>query len=279
MSRLPYRRRRDGFTLVELLVVVIIIGILAALLIPVINTARNTSRRATIAMELSQLESAIEQYKTNNANDYPADWSDTSQVKAHLGTAFNRHDRAATNTWIDAQNPTNATGKIDPAEALVFWLSLVYKDSFRPLTSSSTSKSVYFDFRPERLRDLDGDGFNEYYPPANDIAPYVYFHNRTYATASYPDTARYQGHTNLPGMGQARPYASGVSGMTTVWIEPTKFQILTTGLDFEFGGAITPPPYKIAPSPSSPSGANLTKGDGDNLTSFGKGKVLEDLRQ
>ena len=52
---------------------------------------------------------------------------------------------------------------------------------------------VYFDFRPERLKDLDGDGFNEYYPAGIDTAPYVYFHNKTYASASILTRRRTRG--------------------------------------------------------------------------------------
>jgi prepilin-type N-terminal cleavage/methylation domain-containing protein/prepilin-type processing-associated H-X9-DG protein len=57
-------KRPQGFTLVELLVVIAIIGILVATLLPAVQSARETARRAHCSNNLTQLILAVRQYES-----------------------------------------------------------------------------------------------------------------------------------------------------------------------------------------------------------------------
>ena len=72
MNRFLCRGRR-GFTLVEIMIVVLIIGILLAIAIPNFVRARNTSRGKACQANLKQVDSATEQYLMDNrSTTYPA---------------------------------------------------------------------------------------------------------------------------------------------------------------------------------------------------------------
>ena len=72
MSKFVKKVRR-GFTLVEIMIVVLIIGILLAIAIPNFVRARNTSRGKACQANLKQIDSATEQYLMDNrTTTYPA---------------------------------------------------------------------------------------------------------------------------------------------------------------------------------------------------------------
>ena len=67
---------KEGFTLVELLIVIVILGILAAIVIARFAGATKESKEANLKGNLRTLRAAIEMYKANsNTNSYPPDLS------------------------------------------------------------------------------------------------------------------------------------------------------------------------------------------------------------
>ncbi len=74
--------RKGGFTLVEILIVVIILGILAAIVIPQFTSASQDARRNSLTSQLQTLRSQIELYKLQHLDTIPTglaasttDWS------------------------------------------------------------------------------------------------------------------------------------------------------------------------------------------------------------
>ncbi len=62
----PSRSARDGVTIVELLVVIVIIGLLMAMLIPAVNGARESARQSTCANNLRQLGVGMNDYASRH---------------------------------------------------------------------------------------------------------------------------------------------------------------------------------------------------------------------
>ena len=71
-------RKSKGFTLVEIMIVVLIIGILLAIAVPNFIKARESSRKQTCIANLKQIDSAKEQFAMENKLDTgaPVQWSD-----------------------------------------------------------------------------------------------------------------------------------------------------------------------------------------------------------
>src|SRR4051794_36466749 len=73
-------KRRGGFTLVEIMIVVAIIALLAAIAVPGFLRARKRSQASRIINDLRLIDSAVDQYaietnKTSGATVNVADWT------------------------------------------------------------------------------------------------------------------------------------------------------------------------------------------------------------
>jgi general secretion pathway protein G len=65
-------RAKSGFTLVEILIVVVILGILAAIVIPQFTEASTEAKTSSLCTDLQTMRSQIELYKIQHNDNLPA---------------------------------------------------------------------------------------------------------------------------------------------------------------------------------------------------------------
>lgn len=111
-------KARKGFTLVEILIVVVILGILAAIVIPQFTDASTEAKEASMASDLQMLRSQIELYKIQHNDDPPtvADFVDqmtgTTDVSGDAsGSDYGPYmQKIPTNPFNDSSTVTAADG-------------------------------------------------------------------------------------------------------------------------------------------------------------------------
>ena len=276
MTTFSYQRQRHGFTLVELLVVIVIIGILAAILVPVAAIVIRRTNEAKILFEIKQISMATEQYKTD-LGAFPLDMSDPRMLPAHVnvisrrnayppvgsGMIYNPANPSQKDTWYGGTLPnphindfpnssaTRTPQTMDRAEAMVFFLSELLMNADYPLGYRWDGSSwqyidgeprKFYDFNEAQLRDLDGDGWLEYVQAAGPEIPMMYFDSRTYIltdnNGNPVSIATYDGTVYREGRGFAQPYYSFFDpNQGYKFIEPEKYQIIAAGMDGDFGQA------------------------------------------
>ncbi len=253
-----HSKRRDGFTLVELLVVIVIIAILIGILLPAIQKVRDSADRARAFNDISQLSNSIGQFQSTFNCPPPPTTIDLSNNSSM--TYLNR-------VWPRLSGPPGL-GHIDGNQSLQVFLggysNGVYYQGFissqsAPFGSGTTKTGPFFEFPAARIK-------NGYFCDPWGT-PYVYM-------ASYNG-----GDYNVYGSGQifGGPFA-GVTvqpfiDSTGKYVNYNSFQIISAGTNgsssvtnggFGPGGSWTPG--------ASPYIVNQTLG-GDDISNFWGGML------
>jgi general secretion pathway protein G len=82
------KARKTGFTLVEILIVVVILGILAAIVIPQFTNASEEARANSLITQLQSIRSQLELYQVQHNGDYPT----LAQLNADWGVMVSKTD-------------------------------------------------------------------------------------------------------------------------------------------------------------------------------------------
>ncbi|MHC4912422.1 MAG: type II secretion system protein [Planctomycetota bacterium] len=73
-------KAKSGFTLVEILIVVVILGILAAIVIPQFTSASTEAKESALVSDLQSIRSQIELYKIHHNDEIPGTQGETFVV-------------------------------------------------------------------------------------------------------------------------------------------------------------------------------------------------------
>jgi general secretion pathway protein G len=118
---------RKGFTLVEILIVVIILGILAAIVIPQFTNASSDARQSSMTSELQTIRSQLELYKMQHGDAYPTDtgagtgvwdWTKLTGTTTYGSTTFGPYLQQAPINPLVSKSPV----AIDTANATSGWV-------------------------------------------------------------------------------------------------------------------------------------------------------------
>ena len=109
---------KSGFTLVEILVVVVILGILAAIVIPQFTEASTEAKFSSLRTDLNTLRSQIELYKSQHNNTPPsfanfmAQMTGLTDITGAVGTDYGPYMKKIVTNQFNNLNTLDNTGTI-----------------------------------------------------------------------------------------------------------------------------------------------------------------------
>jgi len=123
-------KSRAGFTLVEIMIVVAIIALLAAIAVPGFLRARKRSQAARMLEDLRMIDAAVDQYavETNRTTGFAVAWADikgylkpNSQLYATQASVIGLAYAASYNVDATVDTPTGTAAALSDVAPAEFW--------------------------------------------------------------------------------------------------------------------------------------------------------------
>lgn len=154
-------RGREGFTLIEILVVVILLGILATIIIPQISVSTEDAKLNTLKTNLNHLRSAVELYYYQHNNTYPGATKHTD------GTVVGSDAEAGAALIPQLTQYSSLTGEVATSGSSTYQFGPYIKSAALPTNPFNNVSDVTCDYDETDITARDSTGDNvgyKFYP-------------------------------------------------------------------------------------------------------------------
>lgn len=125
-------KAKKGFTLVEILIVVVILGILAAIVIPQFSKASENAQASSVAADLQTLQSQVQLYKVQHGGTLPGMSSgsfventfisDLTTVSTYNGNSYGPYMKKIPTNAVAQKSTVEAGTKADAGDSSHGWV-------------------------------------------------------------------------------------------------------------------------------------------------------------